>query len=250
MSYICPRPAGCTEASQLAHSGFVLEEVRGGLVPEQEEKIFKHYANDSSWNTVLFAAITAITGGFLGIGGFIVDTAMGLGLDYLALNTLVNGGGINSTQDTWFGATGLNIANVGAGFANGNTECTTDICKQFRDYVNARHIHSDPPGTPTAHGDGSVQNPGNFAGTLRPVQGEAANAIIENKPYTPMCDVTVLGKECDDIKAYSGIMPRSDSWQTKAKTSRDYERNREPCIAMGKAHRELLKCMASRIPID
>ena len=145
----------------------------------------------------------------------------------------------------------MNIATVGTGFTAGNN-CTTDMCKQFNEYVRARHLYSDPPGTSGAHGDGTINNPGNFAGTLQAVTGKTAAPPGTNAPYTPKCPVDMKAKDCDEQNPldYTGIMPRSDSWQTKAKTAVDYKRNREPCIAMGKKDRELLRCMASRVPIN
>jgi len=39
MAVMCPRPVPCKDADQVIFSGFVLEELQGGNIPNIEERI-------------------------------------------------------------------------------------------------------------------------------------------------------------------------------------------------------------------
>jgi hypothetical protein len=237
MAVICPRAAACTDADQLAFSGFVLEPLVGGNIADIEERVYHHQQTKSSWSVlafVLFTALAVWTGGAilagsaswgvvngavvaLGTSGaaaapFIAGTtvAAAAGLGYASLNAMLNSGSLTSPQKHWLGEMGMSAETVSHG-EMGSSACNNQHCRGLNAAASDRHVKSGSPGTASS---------GNNL--------QATRLVV------------------------AGIAPTVASHPNHAYNSEVYERKRGACIdaGHGSSQQTLYRCMAASLVVD
>ena len=255
MAVMCPRPVPCKDADQVIFSGFVLEELQGGNIPNIEEQIYRSVESQSSWTAIAFMLVTAaLTWGagamFAGTGNWVVANgavqaagtalvdagaiagttiATSAGMGYAAVNSLVNGGSVGSVQQSWLGSMGLAPEQVTYGTTEGAT-CTNKHCEAMLQQVSQRHIQSGNPGT--------ANSGGNLAGTKQLMEG--------NCPL----DWTIV--QCRAQGLEPGQTQRTDSHTNWAMNSEVFERKRQACInaGYGSTQQTLYYCMVNAVYDD
>jgi hypothetical protein len=254
MAVICPRPYGCSDEKHLAWAGVYFEEARGGIFPQIEEQLYTDVESKTSWTTLAFALVTgALTWGMgaiaagdaawaLDAGGNLVSGAStefgtsaisgstvsgGVGIAYVGINTIINGGSPTSPQAGWFGETGWRIQDVPTGISNGSY-CTNKHCQAMYERTVQRHLDTPAPGMPGAEA--------NLDAVVNVVQG--------------VCPVSWTAAQCDAAGQASGMMPRADSYDPRPRSSPEiYEHNRASCVAAGYGQdkRKLNRCLVTGV---
>jgi hypothetical protein len=230
------------------------EESKGGIFPDIEEQLYNDVQSQSSWTAIAFALVTAaLTWGVgaiaagdaawaLDAGGNLVSGASaeygagsiagstvsgGVGIAYVGINTIVNGGSPTSPQAGWFGDTGWRIQDVPTGISNGSY-CTNKHCQAMYERTVQRHLEAPAPGLP-----GSETN---MSAVVDVVQG--------------VCPVSWTAAQCDAAGQASGMMPRADSYDPRTRSSPElYEHNRVACVAAGYGQdkRRLNRCLVTGV---
>lgn len=254
MGLFCPRSSPCTDAKQIAFSGFVLQPLEGGNIPDIEEEIYRNVESKSSWTAVAFMLVTAAltwgvgaamagsaswgvvdgaiaattsTGGGAAIAGELI--AAGAGAGYAGVNALANGGPVTSMQGNWLGAMNTVPSAVSYGTSDGST-CNSVHCSNLYANASSRHIQTGSPGTHQAGG--------NLQGTTQLLQGN--------------CPVYLTAAQCTAQGMNPGQAPRTDSHPNRAFNTEVYERKRQSCVnaGYGANQQTLYKCLAASVVID
>lgn len=257
MAVICPRTTPCTHADQLAFSGFVLELLEGGNIPNIEEEIYRNVESKSSWTGVAFMLVTAAltwgagamvagTGNWAVANGQIVAAtqaatvalpnaiagttiAAAAGMGYATINGMLQGGPLTSAQESWLGQMGMTPQQVSMGVSDGSY-CNNAHCTGLYAAASARHIESGSPGTP--------QSGNNLQATKQLIEGN--------------CPLTLTRAQCLAQGLEPGGTARADTHPNIAINAKDFTRKRQACInaGYGRDQKTLNYCMATAVYID
>ncbi len=234
--------SACDSEAHVAISGFALEELSGGNIPNIEDEVYRNVESKSSWTGVFFMIVTAVitwgigtmvtgaagwtsAGAAASSGGGLATTAAGMGglqigayagLGYAGVNTLVQGGPLTNVQSGWLNDMGWKAGDIGAGTSSGAT-CSNKHCDGLYNATVTRQVTADTLSS--------------FTATQQVMRGDCAASRTQG--------------ECDTAKQASGFMPRADKYSepNTVKLMRD---RRTLCVANGLIGAELRKCMAPK----
>jgi hypothetical protein len=240
---LCPRGDGaCTDAKQIAISGVVFQQLRGGNIPDIREQIYVGSDSRSSWTAFAFTLLTfAITWG-MGVGMFdmsagwstaatgsaqgSVGASMGAaqfgaiaGGAYAGISTSLMNQSVFNAQQGWLGAMGMSPAAIPGGTVGAMT-CGDRHCTGAVNNGLARNIAT-----------GIADQGGNLQATRELVTGQCA-------PGSTIAQCNAAGQT-------NGVIPRPDSF-LDTNTVQAMKAREGACRNRGLVGSDLRKCIAPR----